>query len=72
MPGAGNTAIWSGPASVTNIPTEWMKQKNQIEEGSDVSFIWFAFDSINSLINETHYNFEVWHKGTIVNKNILN
>ena len=58
--------------SITNIPTEWMRQKNQIEEGSDVSFIWFDFDSINSLINETHYNFEVWHKGTIVNKNILN
>ena len=49
-----------------------MRQKNQIEEGSDVSFIWFDFDSINSLINETHYNFEVWDKGTIVNKNILN
>ena len=53
--------------SITSIPSEWMGLKNQVQEGSEASIIWFDVDSLSSLINDTQYNFEVWHKGKIVN-----
>jgi len=53
--------------SITSIPSEWMGLKNQVQEGSEASFIWFDVDSLSSLMNDTQYNFEVWHKGKIVN-----
>ena len=53
--------------SITDIPAEWMGRKYRIEEGSEASFIWFDFDSIDNLMDLSHYKFEVWNNGQVVN-----
>ena len=52
--------------SITHIPANWMGVRNEIEVGSEASFIWFDFDSLKNLMNTSHYNFNVWNKGKMV------